>query len=141
MVDDENDQISNGDERNDACVLEGVQSSQETKRYDDEHECRDPEVSVDQEGNLTRVLIETPDDSWHQVANDDQIGDSDSEAFYGDRGIKYNGGIGVSELRERKEGRAAPIEISGAPSLKVKPERRGNPRPHYYKGSQQHPHL
>lgn len=43
-------------------------------------------------------IVKAPDDAWHQVADDDQVGDSDSKAFYGDCGVKNDGSIGICEL-------------------------------------------
>lgn len=71
MVDHEDDQVADRDERNDAGILERVQSFQETQWNNNQHKGSDPEVPVDQERISIGVCVEAPHDARHQVANDD----------------------------------------------------------------------
>lgn len=98
MVDHEDDQISNRDERNETCVLERIQPSQEAQGNYNQHKSRDPKMPVNQEGRRIGVGVEPPHDTRHQVANDNQVRNTDSEAFHCNGSIEYNGGIGVGKL-------------------------------------------
>lgn len=141
VVDHEDNQVADGDQRDEACVFERIQAPQEAQRYDDKHESRDPEVPVHQEGIRIRIRVESPHDARHQVADDDEVRHADSKAFYSNSGVKYNSGVGVGKLRQGEEGRAASVEVSGAPRLQVKAEGGCDPGPYYYEYSQQHAHL
>lgn len=129
VVDDEDDEVANGDEGDDAGVLEGVEAAQEAQRDDEEHKGGDPKVAAEEVGELGGVAGDALHDAGHQVADDDHVGDADAEALDGDGGVKDDGGVGVGDLREGEEGGGAAVEVSGASGLEVEAKGGGDAGP------------
>ena len=73
VIDDEYNQIPNGYQRDDACILERIQPFQETQRNNEEHEGGDPEVTVDEIGELIGMAIKPESNAGHEVANDNHV--------------------------------------------------------------------
>ena len=65
---------------------------------DDLHKCCDPEMSIYQEGSQIFCTGKASHNPWHQISNDDQVADTNTEAFNGDSRIKDYRGIWVCEL-------------------------------------------
>ena len=122
MVDNQHDEVADGYERNNRCVLQRVESSEEGERYDDEHECGNPEMSIKHEWWQCTVILKTSHHSRHQVSNYDQIADTNSEAFDSDRSVEYDGGVGVCDLAEGEEAGRSSFQIVGASRLEVQSE-------------------
>ncbi|KAH8712776.1 hypothetical protein HC256_005950 [Beauveria bassiana] len=120
VVDNQDDQVADGDEGDDASVFERVEAAQEAEGNDKQHKSGDPEMAVDQVGKAFGMVGETLHDAGHQVANDDHVGDADAEAFYGDGEVEDDGSIGVGKLGEGEEGSCTAVEVSGASRLEVK---------------------
>jgi hypothetical protein len=64
------------------------------------HERSDPELPINQEGNVSSTWCETPDDTRHEVSNDDQVANGHAEALDGDGGVEDDGEIRIRHLRE-----------------------------------------
>jgi len=60
-------------------------------------------MSIHKVTDLSSVGVKAQDDAWHQIADDDQVADRDSEALDGNGCIKYYCGIRIGDLREGKE--------------------------------------
>jgi hypothetical protein len=99
MIDDQDDKIANGYQGDETGILERIEPPEEAERDKDQHESSDPEMTINQEGELISSAVETPHDSWHQVANDDHIRDSDTKTFDGNSSIEDHGGVRIGDLR------------------------------------------
>lgn len=129
VVDDEDNQVANGDEGDDAGVLERVETAQEAKRNDEQHKGGDPEMAIDEVGKVLGMVGQALHDTRHQVADDDHVGDADAEALDSNGEVEDDGGVGVGELGEGEEGGGAAVEVSGASRLEVEPKGRGEGGP------------
>lgn len=129
MVDDQDNQVANGDEGDDAGVFQRVESAQEAQRDDEEHKGGDPKVAVDKVGKVFGVVGDALHDAGHEVADDDHVGDADAEALDGNGHVKDDGGVGVCELGEGEEGGGSAVEVSRASGLEVEAKggRKGGP--------------
>jgi hypothetical protein len=81
VVDNQDYQISNGHQGHDTGVFQRVESPQKAQRYDDEHEGSHPKLTVHEERDVVCSTVESPHNSWHQLPNDYQIGDSNTKAL------------------------------------------------------------
>lgn len=88
------------------------------------HECSDPKMPVHQVCSTLR-MSKSLNHTRHEVANDDQITDPDTEALDRNGCVEENSRIRVSDLTEGKETSRATIQVSCAASLKVQAESRG----------------
>lgn len=124
VVDNQNDEIANGNQGDHARVLQRIEPLREAERNDkDQEECRDPKFSVAQE---VKARIESTKGfchSRHKVANDDHVGHANSEALDGNRSIKYHSGIRVRDLRQGEEGGCSPVQVASTPGLEIQAER------------------
>ena len=84
----------------------------------DSHKGSNPEMSVQQIFGGGSIG-ETTHHTGHQVADDDEITDADTEALDGNGSIENDSGVGVGDLAESKETGRATVEISGATRLKI----------------------
>lgn len=55
----------------------------------------------------------------HEIANDYQIADADTETFDRDSRVKQDRGIGVCDLAEREKARRASLEIARTSRLQI----------------------
>ena len=76
-------------------------------------------MPVNQETNASSLFIEASDHTWHQVADNYQVANSNTKAFNGNGRVKYNSCIWVCDLRESEKGSSTAVQISGALCLKV----------------------
>ena len=97
-----------------------VQDSREGRRACDPHKSSYPEPSVPLPpiARASKSLYNT----WHQVADDDEVAYADTETLDGDRSIEDNCCIGVRHLREGEEASCAAVEVAGATGLQVQAE-------------------
>jgi hypothetical protein len=132
---DKNHKICNRKQRNDAGVLQRVKTTQERQGYNDKpvyvssrfsplcrfnsHESSDPELTINQEINISSTWCKALHHSGHQISNDDKIADCHSKALDGNSGIKYDGEIRVGELRKGRKRHLPAINVSCASSLEV----------------------
>jgi hypothetical protein len=68
------------------------------------------------------LCVETEYHARHQIADDDQVRDTDAEALYSDGAVEDDGQVRIGELRQREEGGLAALEISRASGLQVEAE-------------------
>jgi hypothetical protein len=112
---DEDDKVGNGKEGHDASVFEGVEAAQERQWDDDEpvglvrgrrrgladlHESSNPELTVDKEGYVVGAGHKANDNARHEIADDDEVADSHTEALDGNGGVEEDRDVGISELGE-----------------------------------------
>jgi hypothetical protein len=62
------------------------------------HEGRYPKLSINQEWNISSSFIESPNYARHEIANYNQVTDTNAKALDGNRSIKDYGCIGVCDL-------------------------------------------
>lgn len=142
MINHENDEVANGYQGNDAGIFERVESSKETQGNDEEHESRDPKVPVREVRSLIRDgAVEPEDNLGHEIADDDQVGNTHSEALDGDGGVEEDRGVRIRELGDGEEGRAAALEVPGASALEVQAEGCREARPEDHQRSEEDAHV
>lgn len=107
----------------------------------DSHECSNPKKPIHKKSHIPSILAEPPDNTGHEVANDNQIAHADPKTLDRDGGIEDNRRIGVRNLREREEGSRATVQVSRAASLQVQPEARGQARPDDDEAAEQDAHA
>lgn len=111
VIDDDEDQVENCSQGQCTSGLQRIQTLQEGDGSNDGHKDGDPEPAVDQEPEL-RVHIaraiascssirnhaQRPHDLGHQVSNDDQVRDADTEALDSNRHVESNSCPGICEF-------------------------------------------
>ena len=117
MVDNQDDEISNGNQGDDAGVFERVKPPQKAQWNNQEHKGCDPKVTVDEVRKLLSMTVESANYAGHQVTDNDHIGDSDSKALDGDSQIEQDRCVRIGDLGQGEEGRSPPIEVSRALGL------------------------
>ena len=103
MYQHKHDKVSYSNECNETRVFQRVQTSEEGYGYDDEpmpsqklpspskesaHENSHPKVPVYQKSDTSVLLAERSNHAWHQVSNDDEIADTNAEAFDSNRRVE-----------------------------------------------------
>lgn len=99
VIDNQNNEVSNGYQRHHTGVFQRVETSQEGQRHHNQHERRYPETAVYEKCNVVSSFVKASHNAWHQVPNDDQVTDSHAETLYSNRCIEYDGCIRVCDLR------------------------------------------
>jgi hypothetical protein len=154
--DDEDNEIGDGEEGYNAGVFEGVEAAQERQWDDDKpdelaqskrieqvvlHESGDPELTVDEEGYVVCTGHKANDNAGHEIADDDEIADSHTEALDGDGGVEENRDVGVGELGEGGERDMAAVDVAGAASLQIEAEAGGHACPSDDEDAEEDTHL
>lgn len=63
------------------------------------HEGCYPKMSITQEWNISSRFTEPPNHARHEIADNNQVTDTNAKAFDGNRSVKDNSCIGVCDLR------------------------------------------
>lgn len=134
VVNDQDHEVANRNESNNTGVLERVKSSEERERNNNEPDCKlggftrrqqldicshessNPEVSVQQVFS-SRSVCETADNTWHEITNDDEITDADTETLDSDSSVEDDGSIGICDLTQSEETGVSTIQVSCASCL------------------------
>lgn len=98
-------------------------------------------MSINQKGCQIVNIGEPSHNSWHQVPNDDQIADANSEAFDGNSGVKDHRSVRIGDLRQCEERCRSSLKVLGASSLKVESKPGSKSSPQYYYSSKHNPHV
>lgn len=98
-------------------------------------------MSIHKVTDLSGVGVEAQDDAWHQIADDDQVADRDSEALDCNGCIEHYCRIRIGDLREGKERRRTTVDVLGATRLEIQTEAGCDTGPHDDKGSEEDAHL
>lgn len=85
------------------------------------HEGSNPEVSVQQIFGSGSVC-EATNDTGHEITDDNEITDADTEALDSNGSVEDDGSVGVCDLAQSEETGIAAIQVSGASCLKVETE-------------------
>lgn len=64
----------------------------------DLHERRDPEMPVYEISDLTSLLVETKDNAWHEISNDDKVANRYTEALNRNGSVEYYRRIWIGDL-------------------------------------------
>ena len=104
------------------------------------HECSNPEMPVHQISSVPR-MSKALHNTGHEISDDDQVADADTEALDRNRRVKDDSGIGIGDLAEGEETGRATVQVPGAASLKIQSKSRGQTRPAYDEHTQHHAHV
>lgn len=88
-----------------------------------------------------RSVCEASDHARHEIANNDEITNADTETLDGDCSIENDGSVGICDLAQSEEARTAAIQVSCAPCLKVETEARSKTGPDDDEDTEQDTHV
>jgi hypothetical protein len=93
-----------------------MSAKNETQNFTKEnlHKHSHPKVPVDKKRDSIGALVETPHNTRHEISNDDQVADPNSEAFDGNCSVEKDRCVRICDLRQGKKGGGSSFKVSGA---------------------------
>ena len=79
-------------------------------------------MAINQKRSIIRTFIDSTHNTRHQISNNDEVRNTNTEALDGNSSIEEDCRTWVCDLREGEEGRGSWLQVSGAARLQVEAE-------------------